>query len=242
MTVTGNDIRIDSSEGGQFDAYLAAPGTKDKVPAIVLASAIHGVDTDVRGIADEFAAQGFLAIAPDLFWRTTPGPLKRDDPNASARAQPRLERIKAGERDLADTRAFVRKHALSNGKAAVMGFCYGGPYAVLGPKRLGFDAGISCHGSQMMDYVAELEGVRLPVCVIWGDNDTAAPGPVIGAYRDRAREMKSLEVEILAGPAHGYMMKGGKAYDARAYAFSMQRALEILRRLHVGVTPGAPPT
>jgi len=39
-----------------------------------------------------------------------------------------------------------------NGRAATMGFCYGGPYAILGPKRLGYDAGVSCHGTQLGDY------------------------------------------------------------------------------------------
>ena len=231
MIRSHEDIRIDSSEGGRFDAYLATPESKGKVPAIVLASSIHGVDGDLRDIADEFASQGFLAIAPDLFWRTLPGPLKRDDPNAAARGQPRLEKIKAGERDLVDTLAYVRKHALFNGKAAVIGFCYGGPYAVLGPGRLGFDAGISCHGSQMMDYVAHLEGVREPVCIIWGDHDTAAPAPVIAAYRDRAEKTKNLELHIFPGVAHGYMMKGGKAYDAQVYEFSMQRTLALLHDL-----------
>ena len=51
------DIRIPSSEGKTFDCYVVAPDTKDKVPAIVLASAIHGVDEDIRDLADAFAAR-----------------------------------------------------------------------------------------------------------------------------------------------------------------------------------------
>ena len=71
----------------------------------MLASAIHGPDADVRAIADEFAARGFIAAAPDLFWRSVPGPLPREDKRAAERAQPRLEKIKAGEADMADTLA-----------------------------------------------------------------------------------------------------------------------------------------
>ncbi len=63
----------------------------------------------------------------------------------------------------------------ANGRAAVIGFCYGGPYAILGPKRLGYEAGIACHGSQMFDFIDELEGLDLPVCLIWGDQDHQAP-------------------------------------------------------------------
>ena len=64
-----------------------------------------------------------------------------------------------------------------------MGFCYGGPYAILGPKRLGYDAGISCHGTRMLDFIDELNGVTAPVCIIWGDQDHAAPAEVLDAYR-----------------------------------------------------------
>jgi carboxymethylenebutenolidase len=156
------DIKIHSSEGPEFDCYVVTPQTEQKVPAIVLASAIHGVDSDLRGIADELGSRGYIAAAPDLFWRTVPGPLVRDDPRSAPRGQPRLERIKTGEQDLADVLPVLRKEPLFNGRAALIGFCYGGPYAILGPKRLGYDAGISCHGTQMLDFIEELEGVRQP--------------------------------------------------------------------------------
>ena len=103
------DIKIRSREGGTFDCYVATPATAGKVPAIVLASAVHGVDADMRSIADQFASQGYIAAAPDLFWRTVPGPLARDDERTKTRSQPRLEKIRAGEADMADTLAEVRK-------------------------------------------------------------------------------------------------------------------------------------
>lgn len=154
------DIKIPSSEGPEFDCYIVTPETEQEVPAVVLASSIRGVDSDLRGIADEFASRGYIAAAPDLFWRTVPGPLERDDPRSARRGQPRLELIKAGEQDLADLLLMLRTLPLFNGHAALIGFCYGGPYAILGPKRLGYDAGISCHGSQMLDFIMELEDVR----------------------------------------------------------------------------------
>ena len=60
---------------------------------------------------------------------------------------------------MVDTLAHLRTLPQFNGRAATMGFCYGGPYAILGPKRLGYDAGISCHGTRLLDYIDELEGV-----------------------------------------------------------------------------------
>ena len=226
------DIKIRSSEGPEFDCCVVTPQTEQKVPAIVLASAIHGVDEDLRGIADDFASRGYIAAAPDLFWRNVPGPLVRDDPRAAPRGQPRLEKIKAGERDLADVLPVLRKQPLFNGRAAVIGFCYGGPYAILGPKRLGYDAGISCHGTQMLDFIKELEGVRQPVCIIWGDQDHAAPANVLEAYRAVPARMKNVEVHVFPGVQHGYMMQGNpKAFDRKMYDFSMERALAILEPL-----------
>ena len=226
------DIKIRSSEGGEFDCYLVTPDAKGRVPAIVLASAVHGVDKDIRAIADEFAAHGYIAAAPDLFWRSIPGPLARDDDRTKQRSQPRLAKIKAGEADIADTLAEVRKQPQFNGRAAAMGFCYGGPYAILGPRRLGYDAGISCHGTQMLDYLKELEGVGKPVCIIWGDQDHAAPIEVQNAYRAVPSRMKNVEVHIFPGVLHGYMMReNAKAFNHETREFSMARALTILNGL-----------
>ena len=226
------NIRIRSREGGEFDCYLATPAGSGKVPAIVLASAVHGVDADMRAIADRFAAQGYIAAAPDLFWRTVPGPLARDDERTKTRSQPRLEKIRAGEADMADTLAEVRKLPQFNGRSAAMGFCYGGPYAILGPKRLGYDAGISCHGTQLGDYLKDLDGVSQPVCIIWGDQDHAAPPEVQKSYRGVPSRMKNVEVHIFPGVLHGYMMRGNaKAFHQQTYDFSMERAAAILNGL-----------
>ncbi len=230
--MTGQTIRISSRTGGSFDCYLALPAGSDKVPAVVLASAIHGVDQDIRGIADEFAAHGYIAAAPDLFWRSVSGPLAHDDKRAPERAQPRLERIKAGEADMADTLAELGKLAPFNGRAVAMGFCYGGPYAILGPKRLGYAAGISCHGTQLLDYIGELDGVAAPVCIIWGDQDHVAPAKVLDAYRAVPARMKNVEVHIFPGVLHGFMMpSNAKAYSAATRQFSMGRALALLEGL-----------
>ncbi len=226
------DIKIRAAEGGEFDCYLATPDTKEKVPATVLAAAVHGVDKDIRAIADEFAAKGYIAAAPDLFWRTIPGPLGRDDDRTKQRSQPRMEKIKTGEADMRDTLAEVRKLPQFNGRAATMGFCYGGPYAIIGPKRLGYDAGVSCHGTQLLDFIKELDSVTQPVCIIWGDQDHQAPAPVLEAYRAVPQRMKNVEVHVFPGVLHGYMMRDNpKAFDQKTRDFSMKRALAILAGL-----------
>lgn len=230
--MAGQTVKITSREGGAFDCYVATPAGGGKVPAVVLGVAIHGVDEDIVAIADEFAAAGFIAAAPDLFWRWLPGKLAADDKRAAERSQPRGERIRAGEADVADTRAYVCALPQANGRAVAMGFCYGGPYAAIGPRRLGFDGGISCHGSRMQDYIGELEGVTQPVCIVWGDADHVAPAEVLEAYRAVARRMANLELKIFPGVQHGFMMRHNpKAFDQEARDFSMRRALAMLAAL-----------
>jgi carboxymethylenebutenolidase len=141
-------------------------------------------------------------------------------------------KIKAGETDMADVLAEVRRQPQFNGRAAAMGFCYGGPYAILGPKRLGYDAGISYHGTQLLDYLKDLESVTEPVCIIWGDQDHAAPPAVQDAYRGVSLRMKNVEVHIFPGVLHGYMMRGNaKAFNQETRDFSMARALAMLKGL-----------
>ena len=226
------DIKIRSTDGGEFDCYIVQPDGEGKVPAVVIAAAVHGVDGDVRGIADELASHGYIVAAPDLFWRSVPGPLGRDDNRTKERSQPRLPKIKAGEQDMSDTLSEVAKLARFNGKAIAMGFCYGGPYAILGPKRLGFAGGVSCHGTQLLDFIDELEGVTQPVFIAWGDQDHAAPPPVQEAYRDIAKKMPNVEVKLFPEVLHGYMMPGSvKAYDQEARDFTMQKTLAMLAAL-----------
>jgi carboxymethylenebutenolidase len=133
---------------------------------------------------------------------------------------------------MADTLGAVRKLARHSGRAAAIGFCYGGPYAILGPKRLGYDAGISCHGTQMLDFIGEMEGVAEPVCLVWGEEDFAAPPPVREAYRALAARTKNFALHVFPGVLHGYMFpENQKAFSASTRAFSMERALAILAGL-----------
>ncbi len=232
----GKLTKIRSRGGGEFDCYLVTPEAEDLVPAVVLASAVHGVDADIHAIAGELAAHGFIGAAPDLFWRSIPGPLSRGVHRAAQRAQPRPEQIRVGEDDMADTLTYLSTLPKFNGRAAAMGFCYGGPYAILGPKRLGYAAGICCHGSQMLDYVHELDGVRAPICLIWGDQDHRAPAEVLQPYRRMPARMENVEVHIFPGVLHGYMMRGSpKAFHRATRDFSMNRAWEILEGLRGGL-------
>ena len=198
----------------------------------MLASAVHGVDKDIRDLADEFASHGYIAAAPDLFWRSVPGPLPHDDKRAQPSARSRGSRRSRPAKPTWRIRwPQLRKLPQFNGRAATMGFCYGGPYAILGPKRLGYDAGISCHGTQLLRLH---RGARRRHAA--GLHHLGRPGPrgaaaeVLDAYRAVPSRMPNVEVHIFPGVLHGYMMprntEGVRSPKTRE--FSMARALAIL--------------
>jgi len=229
----GNVVSIASRRGGYLGCYLATPAAEGPVPGVVLASAVHGVDADLRAMADEFAERGFIAAAPDLFARSR-------RPDASQDARSRVEQLRVGEADMADALAHLRTLPGFNGCAAAMGLCYGGPYAIVGPRRLGYAAGIACHGSQMLEFVDDLEGITQPICVMWGDRDHRAPAEVLEAYRASSSRMNNIEVHVLPGVRHGYMLPGSQAFDVAARDFSMTRALALLEALRGDEGAAAP--
>lgn len=229
--MSGYDATIPSSEGGTFQCFIALPSDDKPTSAVVLVCSIDGVDGDLRDIADAFAAKGYVAVAPDMFWRTVPGPLPSGDPRTRSRSQPRMERLAENERDVVDALAFLKTLPQWNGNAAIMGFCYGGPFAIIGPRRLGFQAGLACHGSQMLPFIGELDGVIEPIRLIWGDRDHVAPEPVLSAFQAAANDMPNLEVRVFPGVEHGFMMPGSSAFDREARDFAMQRAFAVLDSL-----------
>src|SRR5262249_6146894 len=134
ITIEGRD--------GAFGAYVARPETLP-APAVVVLHEVFGVNGDIREHCDELAAQGFLAVAPDLFWRLEPGvDLSVTDPadfQHGFRLYQAFDRD-AAARDAEDTIGAVRTHPDCNGKVALMGYCLGGLMTYLTTARYGADA------------------------------------------------------------------------------------------------------
>ena len=233
--MAGSDIKITSFGGGEFDGYLATPGSGPG-PGVVIAPAVHGINQGIRKFADDLAAAGCVAAAFDPFWRTDPGPTGPDDADpdrASKRSKPRIKLIEQGVADLADTLAVIRAHPECNGRSATIGFCYGGPYAVLGATRHGCDAGISYHGTKVETYFDELEfhSNGATISLHWGDLDHAAPLHCLDAARELDSKMSNLDLIIYPGIKHGYMMPMAPAWDQPSFDTSWARTLEILTGL-----------
>src|ERR1700723_1058453 len=119
ITIEGHD--------GAFAAYIAQPKTLPAATVVVLQE-LFGVNADVRKTCDELAEQGFLAVAPDLFWRQEPGVDLSVTSEADWQHGLRLYQAydrDAGVRDIRDTANAVAKLPECTGKVAVLGYCLG---------------------------------------------------------------------------------------------------------------------
>ena len=231
--MAGTGIKITSSSGSDFDAYLAMSAS-GAGPGVVVAPAVHGINQGIRDFTDRLADAGCLAVALDMFWRTDPGPTGPDDGDRAAkRAKPRIKLIEQGVADIADCLAYIKSVPGYNRRTAIIGFCYGGPYAVLGATRLGCDAGISYHGTKVETYFDELElnSGGATISLHWGDLDHAAPPHCQEGAKELDAKMSNLDVIIYPGIKHGYMMPSAAAWDQGSFDTSWARTLEILTEL-----------
>lgn len=159
------DITIDTLDhDGGFTAYLAEPaGTP--TAAIVVIQEIFGVNAGIRGKCDALAAAGYLAIAPDLFWRIEPG--IELDPDVSEQMQRGLAIMGKFDQDLgiADIEATIRaaRARVNGGKVGAVGYCLGGRLAFMTAARTDVDASVGYYGVGIDGLLGEKHAIARPV-------------------------------------------------------------------------------
>src|ERR1700751_5701329 len=165
-------IPVDGPDGA-FGAYLAGPEALP-APAVVVLQELFGVNADIRKHCDELAEQGFLAVAPDLFWRQEPGVDLSVTSDADWQHGLRLNQAydrDAGARDVKDTVDYVAKLPDCTGRVAVLGFCIGGLMTFLTAVRYDVDAAVAYHGGDTEKYLGELDGLNAPLLMHLGEED-----------------------------------------------------------------------
>ncbi len=139
---------FDAHGGGRFGAFVALPG-KLPAPALVLLQEVYGVNRFMRRITEYWAAQGFMAVCPDVYWRLKPGIVL--DPETPGHREQALETGGRLDVDLAvrDIAGLVEQlHAAKecSGRVATAGYCLGGKLAYLVGTRGGADCNVSYYG------------------------------------------------------------------------------------------------
>jgi carboxymethylenebutenolidase len=227
-----NQIVI-ASPDGTFRAYIARPKTSPASAVIVLQE-LFGVNADIRKHCDELADQGFLAVAPDLFWRQEPGVdlnvTSEDDWRHGLRLYQAYDRD-AGVKDVRDTINAVRNLPDCNGKVALLGYCLGALMVFMTAVRNeGIDAAVWYHGSDTEKYLGEVDGLRAPLLMHLAEEDEFISKAAQAEIKTALAGKPNASVYSYPGQNHAFSRHNGAHYNAAAAALANGRTSEFLHQ------------
>jgi len=224
ITIKGRD--------GAFGAYIARPKTLP-APAVVVLHEVFGVNADIRKTCDELAEQGFIGVAPDLFWRQEPGVdlsvTSEPDWQHGLRLYQAYDRD-AGARDVKDTTNTVSKLPGCIGKVAVLGYCLGGLMTFLTAVRYGVDAAVVYHGGDTEKYLGEMNGFDSPLLMHLAEEDEFISKPAQAEIKAALASKSNATVYSYPGQHHAFARHNGAHYDAAAATLANGRTSEFLHQ------------
>lgn len=193
--------------GAKLRAWVSYPERKDKAPVVIVIHEIFGLSDWIRSVADQLAADGFIAVAPDLL--TGKGPngggteafASRDDVVAGVRGLTPDEVVTK----LNAVRDYGIKLPAANGKTATVGYCWGGSTSFMyATRQPGLDAAIVYYGGSPAD-ASTLAGVKAPVLGLYGENDARVNATIDPAKAEMTKLNKVFEPHIYPGAGHGFL-------------------------------------
>ena len=225
------NVTIDAG-GGAFDAYMAAPTAGDsKVPGVVIVTSIFGVDSDTRNTCERLAQSGYVALAPNFFWRDADPVVLSEAEVPRAIGRVMRTDFHTSMDDLRRAIAHVRRHPACNGKVAVLGYCFGGPHAWRAAcDGLGVQAAVSFHGTHVSKYLKPGDQPACPVAFHYGEQDDFAPPEELAKVSAVAHGAGSA-FQVHPGAGHAYMMESNSHFHADAARASWDAALRLLAPL-----------
>lgn len=181
--MAGRFISIKSRDGKTFQAYLALPEGAGKGPGLVLCQEIFGVNAYIRELADRYAEEGYVVLAPDLFWRIEPGIELGYTPGDWQRAFALFQSfdVDLGMEDVGASVDALRALPECVGGVGVVGYCLGGKLAALSVTRTSADVAVGYYGVGLEQHVDELATDHPPLVLHIAELDKYAPAEV----RDR---------------------------------------------------------
>lgn len=223
---------IINGHDGTFGAYSARPKAVP-APAVVVLQELFGVNADIREKCDELAAQGFLAIAPDLFWRQEPGvdlSVRSDaDWQHGLRLYQAFDR-EAGLRDIKDTIDTVAKVPDCTGQVAVLGYCLGGLMTFLTAARYRVDAAVAYHGGDTEKYIAESDGIHGPLLMHLAGEDEFMSKSAQADIKAALSRNPNATVYSYAGQNHAFSRNNGTHYNEAAATLANRRTSDFLKQ------------
>ncbi len=235
MTSATRYEKVTAIDGGSFDAFCAVP-EGGSGPGILLFQEIFGINDNIRDLSSRLAGEGYVVLAPDMFWRIEPR-FERKDESGIGEAFAIVQKFdfEQGVADIHATHAHLMGMSECTGKIGAVGFCLGGglAFAAAALSRVdgrGIDAAVPYYGSPVNGLLEHADKVECPVLFHYGDEDAFIPMNLIeeveAAFADRG------DVEVLHYPA-GHAFSNSDApsmYNADAAAQAWERTVAFFDR------------
>ncbi len=216
----GEWATIKTSPTDSVVAWVVFPERRDKAPVVVVIHEIFGLSTWIRGVADQLAADGFIAIAPDLLTMKRSGNLTSEWPGDSARAAIRLLTNEDVERDLSAVANYGMKLPAATQKYGVVGYCWGGSASFAhAVASADVDAAVVYYGTSPVS--STLASVKAPVLGLYGGNDARVNATIAPADSTMKSLGKQYEYAIYDSAGHGFLraQENGKNMNATKQAW-----------------------
>ncbi|MED5501428.1 MAG: dienelactone hydrolase family protein [Pseudomonadota bacterium] len=222
-------IEITAEDGKTFKAYQALPH-KGKGPGILLIQEIFGVNGHMRGVAEQYAMDGYSVIVPDMFWRDEPGVelgYDGDDWKAAVAHKQALDYPTAVS-DLRAAAKALRASPVCDGPIASVGYCMGGVFSYLCALDAGVDAAICYYAGGVTEYLPRANELKVPVQFHFGAEDDHIPLEQVEQTRQAFAGNKDVEVHLYGGAEHGFNCWARASYNQHASALAHGRTLTFL--------------
>lgn len=231
-TITTREVTIASHDGQSFSAYLAVPAAGHG-PGLVLCQEIFGINDFMRRTAQSLAEEGYVVLAPDLFWRQQPGIQLTDGPADMPRAFELYKGfdVDLGIKDIAATLAALRALPEQQGGAGVLGYCLGGKLAYLAACRTDADVAIGYYGVGIEDSLDEAAKLRGRLVLHIAEQDGFCPPPARQRILEALGGKANVELYVYPGMDHAFARTGGAHYDKPSALMAHQRSMAALQRV-----------
>lgn len=217
-------VKLKAADGHELDAYVARP-QGEPIAGLVVIQEIFGVNRHIRSVADSYARDGFLAVAPALFDRVERGvELSYEGPDAQ-KGMAIMQKIDI-EKSLEDVDAALKYVRQQTGqKSGVIGYCLGGLLAWLSATRLHPDAAVGYYAGRIGNFAEETP--TAPVQLHFGKLDTHIPAEQVEKVHAAHPEV---EINWYENAGHGFNCDMRASYNPEASALARTRALAFLKK------------
>lgn len=225
-------ITLPTKDGKSFTAYIATPAVTP-APVVIMIQEIFGVNADMRAHCDAMAAQGYIAICPDLFWRLEPGVDITDKTEAEWKKAFDLYNrfdVDQGVEDLRAALHTMRGHAYSTGQIGCVGYCLGGKLAYLMATRSTIDVAVSYYGVGLDELLAEGKGIKAPLLMHIAEEDKFVSKDAQDKIKGGLSSNPHVTIHSYAGVNHAFARINGEHYDESAAVLADGRTRDFLAK------------